>query len=120
MLKNKIKLSLIDDYVKLVIFENFLNNDERNSTTLKIASVNSRLKKIYDELFKKLNMNDCSLLLLKKQLKQNSQLQLICNQQNRNDLLNHINSEINKISSQLKQKLGKLKVKPTELLTNIL
>jgi len=117
MLKNKIKLSLVDDYVKLVIFENFFNSYNRLDE-IDISNQqhkNSQLKKVYDAMFEKLHMNDCSLLLLKQQLKDNNNLSSMCNEENEHDLLEKVFDSINKIERELKCKMHTLKIDANEL-----
>lgn len=80
--RKKIKLSLIDDYVKILLIKNFLNNSFENVkltniTTLKqTKELNLKLDEIYNQLFFKLKLNDLSLLILKKELKNNNILYL--------------------------------------------
>lgn len=118
MTKNKLKLSLIDDYVKLVIFENFFNTYNNLSFKEAISKrrQNTRLKKLYDILFEKLSMNDCSLLLLRQQLNKNNQLEMLCNQQTEKDTLKKIFNSINNIEKMLPEKLARLKINSLELL----
>ena len=77
--KNKIKLSLIEDYISLILFKNFFNNDftfintDKNKLYKSQAKLNSLLK-LYENAFLKLKMNDLSLLILKKELKRNNYL----------------------------------------------
>ena len=117
MLKNKIKLSLVDDYVKLVIFENFFNsyNSFAGIEVVQKRNQNSQLRKVYDIMFEKLRMNDCSLLLLKQQLKANNNLSYICNKQTEQDIINKIFDSINKIEANLKDKIRLLKIKSGDL-----
>ena len=117
MLKNKIKLSLVDDYVKLVIFENFFNsyNSFAGIEVVQKRNQNSQLRKVYDIMFEKLRMNDCSLLLLKQQLKANNNLSYICNKQTEQDIINKIFDSINQIEANLKDKIRLLKIKSGDL-----
>lgn len=117
MLKNKIKLSLVDDYVKLVIFENFLNIYNGSTSKEVVIKINqsSRLKSLYDVIFEKLSMNDCSLLLLKQQLKQNNELTKLCNEQTERDMLKMIFEKLDSIEQNLSYKMTKLKINTAEL-----
>ena len=82
MLKKKVKLSLIDDYIRIVLIENFNNNSfdcfdldsSLTDTINKTKLINCELKTIYEHLFDTLNLNDISLLVLKKELKLNNNL----------------------------------------------
>ena len=80
--RNKIKLSLIEDYVQLVIISNFFKNDfsflnDKNKIIIiKYKQMSSTLLTIYNQTFVKLKMNDLSLLILKKDLKNNNSLYL--------------------------------------------
>ena len=63
MTKNKLKLSLIDDYIKIILIKNFYNNSFKNfninENTLSIMTetkqLNKSLEKFYDYLLTKLN-----------------------------------------------------------------
>lgn len=117
MLKNKIKLSLIDDYVKLVLFENFFNTYNISSSQ-EIASKHNqstKLKRLYDIIFEKLSMNDCSLLLLKQQLKQNNELTKLCNEHTERDIFKKISENVDSIEQNLSYKMARLKINATEL-----
>lgn len=80
--RKKIKLSLIDDYVKILLIKNFLNNSFENVKLTNITALkqtkelNLKLDEIYNQLFFKLKLNDLSLLILKKELKNNNILYL--------------------------------------------
>ena len=82
MFKKKVKLSLIDDYIRIVLIENFYNNsfemfeldEDLTNTINKTKSVNCELKEIYEKLFEVLKLNDISLLVLKKELQINNNL----------------------------------------------
>ena len=78
--RNKVKLSLIDDYINILLVENFFNNDidiKNFKTTTqekyeKLKTLTSTLKSNYDKVFESLKLNDLSLLILKKELKNNN------------------------------------------------
>ena len=63
--RNKIKLLLIEDYIKLKSI-NYIFNTSNNCENFNIRINN--LIDVYEDLFVKLKMNDLSLLLLKKDL----------------------------------------------------
>ena len=118
MLKNKLKLTLIDDYVKLIIFNNFFNNDFKNITICQqiksMKELNCELKNTYEKLFNQLKMKDYSFLLLKQQLKLNNLLfesQVQNNFKEIDKVINKIYSAQNQILEALKFKLDKLKVR---------
>jgi len=73
-MKNKERLSLIDDYIKIIQmlkFTNFLekNNLSSNSTAMKESILLSlKLKSEYEQVFNSINMNDLSMKLLLKDL----------------------------------------------------
>ncbi len=118
MRKNKIKLSLIDDYCKIVTIENFFKNwfplkffDDNLSKQIQLT--NQNLKNFYEKLFCELMLNDCSLILLCSQLKSNNQLFQISKKNNFENLHSFIkvtNEAQQQILSNLKEKLLKLKI----------
>ena len=119
--KRKVKLSLIDDYIRIILIENFYNNsfdafnlDEETLKLLnKTKTFNLQLKNIYDELLEKLNLNDISLLILKKELKTNNTMfKRISNKSFLNllEVCERNNLELNLIELNLKQKLKTLKL----------
>lgn len=80
--RKELELSLIDDYIKIIIARNFFDNmfnsnisEHKNFQNTKLLTQN--LEKIYDLILKKLNLDNLSLLILKKELKTNNSLYLI-------------------------------------------
>ena len=80
MTKNKIKLSLIEDYIKIVLIKNFYSNSfddidlsaESRKLLDNCKKLNQLLLSTYELLLDKLNLNDISLDILKQELKQNN------------------------------------------------
>lgn len=118
--KAKIKLSLIDDYVKISVIINFLNcslNDEcgqPNCTLLlqNTQDIGNKLKSAYEFLFEKLNLNNTSFMVLKQQLLCNNAF-LTLQQKNAESLpvvLEKMYGDLQQITSNLKPKLEKLKL----------
>ena len=124
MNKRKIKLSLIDDYVKICLIKNFYFNDFFN-ISLKQKNCIENIKitllatsNIYDNIFKECKMNDVSLLVLQKELSENNNMfthQLKDMGELDNLLIQHRN-EISNIYTGLKEKLVKLKINMNEIL----
>lgn len=119
MNKNKVKLSLIDDYIKIILIKNFLNSTFNENNTGCVAllqntqELDSQLEKIYEALFAKLKMNDLSFDILKKELKENNSLFLKTKQNNFLNLentLNNSNLQLNVIFNSLKSKISNLKI----------
>lgn len=117
--RNKIKLSLIDDYIKIVAIENFYNtlNDfsNENFSTLicNIKQLDFELKTTYTKLIKKLKLNDLSFLILKKELSLNNSI--FINEQktqfsNLKSTIEKTSEELNQINNNLKEKMKLLKV----------
>lgn len=120
MRKNKIKLSLVDDYIKIIIIKNFFNNQIENISTncfdlLKSTqNLDIMLEKIFENLFEQLKMNDSSLALLKKELKENNSLFLTLKRNNFSDLektLKTSNNLLINIMENLKKKTQSLRLK---------
>lgn len=80
--KNRIKLSLIDDYIKIITMKNFLNNSfddvEISSTSSllleKLQKANNKLENVLEKLLTCLNLKDSSFAILKTELEQNNKL----------------------------------------------
>lgn len=118
--KNKVKLSLIDDYIKIVLINNFFQNDillndlSLEGKVTEIKQLNNRIKLIYEQLFDILKLNDTSLMILKNDLKQNNQMFTL----ETNSGFNHTPKIVEKayndlidISQNLNEKLKVLRVK---------
>ncbi len=118
MRKNKIKLSLIDDYCKIVTIGNFLNNSfpfsqNVEDLTKQIKKTNNSLQDFYENLFVQLHLNDISFLLLRNQLKCNNQLFEIAQKSNFENLNNFLitsHETQQEIIFNLREKLSKLKI----------
>ena len=121
MFKNKVKLSLIDDYIRIVLIENFNNNsfemfeldEDLTNTINKTKAVNSELKEIYEHIFDAMKLNDMSLLVLKKELKSNNNLYKRTVNKNLLNLIEVLNRnflELSIIKLNLKKKLQTLQL----------
>ena len=128
MTKNKIKLSLIDDYIKIVLIKNFLNNSfsafelnkEQTDQINHSKTLVCLLDKTYNSIFDKLKLNDLSFEILKKELSQNNILFLRTTASKLNQILNSNNLTLNIILKNLKIKLINLKVDfPYEIFAKI-
>ena len=118
MTRRKIKLSLIDDYIKIVQIKNFSNNSfdeftlneksERNLT--EIHNLSTLLEKTLESLFETLKLNDLSFCILKKELDQNNSLFFKTNSQNVEHNITISLLTINTIISNLKSKIDNLKI----------
>lgn len=126
MTKNKIKLSLIDDYIKICLIKNFLSNnfDSFNlspsylNLLSELKQTNSILEHSYNLLIQKLNLNNESLLILKDEVsKNNRQFELIEKEGSNNviKLIDESNKEINIILSSLDQKVEQLQLSKINL-----
>lgn len=113
--RKKVKLSLIDDYIKIIIVNNFyknpinqniLDNDTINLIN-KIKLISENLKIKYDEIFEKLKLNDLSLLILKKELHSNNSIYNSFLKSN----FNNIQPTLIKIESTLKNILSDFQAK---------
>lgn len=120
--KNKIKLSLIEDYISIFFIKNFFENDfssiplsdQDKDIFLETKKQTNSLFIIYESVFKRIKMYDLSLLILKKELKDNN----ILYAQTQNKNFHNISQTINQFKQKLiqitnslieKQKLLKLK-----------
>lgn len=119
--KNKLKLSLIDDYTRIVLIENFYNNSfehfNLDEETIKLINKtkedNQQLKLKYENIISYLKMEDISFLVLKKDLKQNNHMyKKACTKSFLNllEVFERNNLELNLIELNLKHKLKKLKI----------
>lgn len=101
--RKELKLSLIDDYVKIVIAKRFFSNMFNSNIAdhqifQSTRTLTKNLEKIYDLILKKLKLNNLSLLILKKELKTNNSLYLI---EKNNNFINTLETT-NKIFDVLK------------------
>ena len=118
MKKKKIKLSLIDDYIKIILIKNFLNNSfssfELNQDYVKELNVTKHilpiLENTYNELFERLKLKDLSFDILTKELEQNNSLFLNTNSFNLEKTIANNSLILNNILNNLKSKLDQLKL----------
>ncbi len=121
MTKNKIKLTLIDDYIKICLIKNFLNNDFNQAKLTpfylnlisKLKHLNSTLEQIYCKIFEKLKLNNTSLDVLKRDLLNNNiqfEKEHLNNYLNCAKTIDKSNLLLNSILNNLKQKLKVLKL----------
>jgi len=115
--RRKIKLSLIDDYIKIMIIKKIFH---RSTLSLNFTSpqleifeknkkLNEYLENIYLSLFSKLKLNDLSLLILKKEL--NSDTSFAIKEENSSvENISKFYYEIEKILKNLKEKVKILKI----------
>ena len=120
-MKSAIKLSLIDDYISIVLIENFCRNFhelEEYEFVKSLKSSTEALKVVVDEILDLLHLKNDSFLILTEQLSENNNLykqQKLENFQNLKDFCNRNLCLLNGINLNLKDKLLKLKIKPTHL-----
>lgn len=110
--KKRIKLSLIEDYIKLQLANKLFDNSTKKSQTI------NNLIDFYEDLFVKLKMNDLSILILKKELNTTNFSSLNINQ--KLEIFNSYNSFLNNIVLNLKNKLKILKIKNYHLFSSLL
>ncbi|MBQ8615757.1 MAG: hypothetical protein IJ415_04250 [Clostridia bacterium] len=118
MKKQKLKLSLIDDYVQISLIKNFLNNNiqftnESVGLMKSTQDLDNMLEQIYLSIFKTLKFDDPSFQILKKELHENNSLFLNtrnCDFKNLDKILNQCNLKLNQILHDLKLKSDKLKL----------
>ena len=115
--RKKIKLSLIDDYIKILLIENFFNNPFESINCSKLffetKNLSQTLKNKYDNLLNQLKLNDLSLLILKKELKENNNLYQHEKTHNFTSLektLFQTKFKLDEISNNLTNKIKRLKV----------
>ena len=120
MRKNKIKMSLVDDYVKIGILNNLfekllttaITQNTKDNIQKQIAS-STQLKIVYDVLFELLKINDVSLLILKNDLNQNNALFYKLKQDNfshLDEIIKKASKDIDTIALNLKEKLKALNI----------
>lgn len=68
MLKSKLKLSLIEDYIKLLQIEKLCLKNRDTERFSYFEKVNNKLKSSYENLMFKFGLMDVSLLVLKKEI----------------------------------------------------
>lgn len=126
MTKNKLKLSLIDDYIKIVLIKNFYSNSfedvDLNDESIKLMDsckkLNQLLFSTYELLLEKLKLNEVSLDVLKQELELNNLMFLKEKAENfshLNELCNKNTKLLTAINLNLKTKLEKLKINPNNL-----
>lgn len=122
MLRQKLKLSLVEDYIKVVGLSSFCSNCLKNSGQEYINSLSGikilvdEIQKAYDKLLFKYNIMDVSLLVLKKELKENSSLQNAKSFDSVNSIENieKCKKSVKDIYVSLQQKLNKLSLSDIE------
>lgn len=126
--RKKIKLSLIEDYIEIKKIENFFLNSFVNIQFDKnifnnCKNLNLQLLKLYNSLFESLKMNDLSLLILKKELKNNNYLFNNLKLKKFKEIdqtILKLTIGLNRIFQNLLTKLEQLKIKDYSLSTSIL
>ena len=119
--KRQIKLSLIDDYVQILLIHNFLQNkfekcEFDNDLIIlleELKQININLKSNYEKLIQFVKLDDISFLLLKRELKDNNHIFLLEKRNNFSFILKTIIIMKNKmleISGNLNEKLKKLNI----------
>ena len=122
MTKSKLKLSLLDDYIKVIQINKICINLKLLSLTSdcrciisKIIDISKGLLQAYDKLFFKFNLMDISLTILKRELQFDKIGQMIMNMDKlkKDDYL-IILDKIKDINTKLKQKLNDLSLNELE------
>ncbi len=123
MLKQKIKLSLIEDYIKIASISSFCANYsqccaiEDKTNLIWVTTLAKELQASYDKLLFKYNFMDVSLLALKKELKQAEEELKHCKKEcliyNKTNLLKY-SKEIKGLYNNLLEKLNKLALNEIE------
>lgn len=118
MKKSKIKLSLIEDYIKIMLANNFFNNDfdhtlSENQMILfnETKKLDAELKILFEYILNQLKLNDNSLQVLNQQLQKNNNLFNLEKQNCFSNLTNTLfmlNDELKKLKHNLKNKLNTL------------
>lgn len=122
MMKKKIKLSLIDDYIKIMLIKQFYNNYSQLISASCQESTGKQalnLENTYNLIFKLLKMDDLSLDILKRQLQNNSK-NFLLNSEKLKSILEKSKIEINSIEKNLPEKMSKLKINPNLKLLNLI
>ena len=109
ILKNKIKLSLVDDYIKIFYMQKIFQNTYFNSEYDGFSAMVNRLCVAYENLFFKIGFMDDKYLLLKQELNKINLIDF--------KFINILEKqqEINEIYKNLNKKLKKLKFNDVEL-----
>ena len=114
--KRKIKLTLIEDYIKILSIKNFNQivfdyfSPTISSTLKTTQTLNMSLEKIYNEVFEKLKMNDLSLLILKKELQLSNSM--FCQNKNLEQIIENNYLIVIQIYQNAYQKFKMLKLSP--------
>lgn len=116
--KNKIKLSIIEDYIQLLVIDNFFKNDFstleeglNKDLFLKTKNLHKELLFNFNQTLEILKMNDLSLLILKKDLKDANHIYL----KEKNSNFSTLNSTLKDINTKLKLLSLNLEKKQKEL-----
>ena len=119
--KRQIKLSIIDDYTKIILLKNFLNNSfdgvELDSTSsflfINLKEKTETLEKIYNQLISHLNLKNTSFCVLEQELNMNNQQFELLKLRNFDKLQSNLLlalQKINNIFSSLPEKLNCFKL----------
>lgn len=117
--RKEVKMSLIKDYVFLMCVKNFCNNlfasyEINNQTIKSLNKQNNLLFETYTKIFEKLKMNDLSLLILRKETKDNNCLYLKekhNNFQTTHETIKLLQTKQNRLTTELPNKLEILRLK---------
>ena len=108
MNNHKIKLSLLDDYVELTKILIFCKNADFTAEIANLSETAQVVMLAYDKIFVALKMNDCSLLVFKQEINYCLANFKFYKTENGQNLINKNFETLNKIKTNLKQKLKKL------------
>jgi len=107
-IKNKIKLSLVEDYISILTIFNFYNKfkNPSNKEQVFLFKTTQKLKSFYESLFDKLKFDKLSLLILKKELSCSSHTSIVPT----DTILKNCKTKLNIIIENLNYKLKKLNI----------
>lgn len=115
--KRKLKLSLIDDYIKIITIKNFYNNPLEQYYNVEILKKINKLKEllnnlstIYLQIFEKIRLKDESFILLNHELSLNNKLFESITYENFSQTVDKTDNDIHSITNNLSYKLKKLKI----------
>ena len=125
--KKRVKLSLIEDYLQIMLIHNFCSNsfeelknhNDFSDKLTQIKQFETELKLVYENLFNILKMNDLSLLILKKELKENNIMFQLEKKQNFRCIIQtmrKIEFKLGQISNNLSIKLKELKIRYNQII----
>ncbi len=115
--KRKLKLSLIDDYIKIITIKNFYNNPLEQYYNVEILKKINKLKEllnnlstIYLQIFEKIRLKDESFMLLNHELSLNNKLFESITYENFSQTVDKTDNDLHSITNNLSYKLKKLKI----------